>query len=45
LNAAAAVAADTVLAADPTLERKEHLGLRRVLLSQYSRGLTLFRVG
>jgi ATP-dependent DNA helicase RecG len=45
LNASAAVAADTLLTADPTLDRKEHLGLKRVLLSQYSRGLALFRVG
>ncbi|MDX2184496.1 MAG: ATP-dependent DNA helicase RecG [Gemmatimonadaceae bacterium] len=45
LNASAAVAADALLSADPTLDRKEHLGLKRVLLSQYSRGLTLFRVG
>jgi ATP-dependent DNA helicase RecG len=45
LNVAAGVAADRLLAADPMLERKEHLGLRRVLTTQYARGLELFRVG
>jgi ATP-dependent DNA helicase RecG len=45
LNVAAGAAADRLLADDPALERKEHLGLRRVLTTQYARGLELFRVG
>jgi ATP-dependent DNA helicase RecG len=45
LNAAAGIAADRILAADPALERKEHLALRRTLTTQFQRGLELFRVG
>ena len=45
LNAAAGLAAERLLEADPTLERKEHLALRRVLTTQFQRGLALFHVG
>ena len=45
LNVEARLAAESMLDADPQLERKEHAGIRGVLSSRYSRALQLFRVG
>ncbi|HEY9225837.1 MAG TPA: ATP-dependent DNA helicase RecG [Gemmatimonadaceae bacterium] len=45
LNYRAGAAAAALLERDPSLERAEHAGLRRVLGERYSRSLELFRVG
>jgi ATP-dependent DNA helicase RecG len=45
LNVKARDAAMGMLASDPTLERAEHSGLRRIMRSRYTRALELFRVG
>ena len=45
LNVEARLAAESMLDADPQLEKKEHAGIRGVLSSRYSRALQLFRVG
>ncbi|HZF68655.1 MAG TPA: ATP-dependent DNA helicase RecG [Gemmatirosa sp.] len=45
LNLRAREAAETLLATDPELTRREHEGLRHVLGVRYARSLELFRVG
>lgn len=45
LNDRARAAAAKLLERDPSLERPEHAGLRRVLGERYARSLELFRVG
>ena len=45
LSERAREAAQVLLEGDPTLARKEHQGMHRVLLKQYGRALELFRVG
>jgi ATP-dependent DNA helicase RecG len=45
LNLKAAVAAESLLGADPDLSSKTNAGIRKVLSARYSRALDLFRVG
>jgi len=45
LNLKAAVAAESLLAADPDLSSKSNAGIRKMLSARYSRALDLFRVG
>jgi ATP-dependent DNA helicase RecG len=45
LNERARLAAARLLERDPSLDKKEHAALRRVLGERYARSLELFRVG
>ncbi len=45
LNLVAREAAVELLSADPTLNAREHEGIRRVLSARYTRAMELFRVG
>jgi ATP-dependent DNA helicase RecG len=45
LNLKAAIAAESLLAADPDLSSKPNAGIRKMLSARYSRALDLFRVG
>jgi ATP-dependent DNA helicase RecG len=45
LNNRAQVSAGRLLERDPSLDRPEHAGMRRVIGERYSRSLELFRVG